>query len=68
MKNFKRCVEKQIEEALETLGVVAVSGPKFCGETTAYILFTKNKYALDTLQKIRLFFRFMGSCTRTKFL
>lgn len=54
MKYFKRYVEKQIEEALETSGVVVVAGPKFCGKTTTCELFAKSKYALDTLQKIRM--------------
>lgn len=54
MAYFKRYIEKQIKEALETSGVVVVAGPKFCGKTTTSELFAKSKYSLDTKQKIEL--------------
>ena len=54
MSYLKRYVEKQIQEALETSGVVVVAGPKFCGKTTTCELFAKSKYVLDTKQKIKM--------------
>ena len=54
MTYLYRYIEEQIKEALETSGVIVVAGPKFCGKTTTCELFSKSKYALDTLQKIRL--------------
>lgn len=54
MAYLKRYIEKQIEEALDTSGVVVVAGPKFCGKTTTCELFAKSKYSLDTKRKIQL--------------
>ena len=54
MSYLKRYIEQQIAEALETSGVVVVAGPKFCGKTTTCELFARSKYALDTLQKIKM--------------
>lgn len=54
MSYLKRYIEKQIQEALETSGVVVVAGPKFCGKTTTCELFAKSKYVLDTKAKINM--------------
>lgn len=54
MKYLKRYIEEQIRETLQTSGVIVVAGPKFCGKTTTCELFAKSKYALDTLQKIKM--------------
>lgn len=51
---LKRCIEGEIKEALETSGVVVVTGPKFCGKTTTSTLFSKSKYSLSTKKKIEL--------------
>ncbi len=53
-KYLKRYIEKEIEEALETSGVVVVAGPKFCGKTTTSELFAKSKFVLDTKSKIEM--------------
>ncbi len=47
MEYLKRYIEKDIELALETSGVVAVAGPKFCGKTEMSSRFAKSKIALD---------------------
>lgn len=49
---FKRYIEKEIQEALQTSGVVVVAGPKFCGKTTTSKLLSKSIYSLDTKKKI----------------
>lgn len=54
MNYLTRYIEKDIESALETSGVVVVAGPKFCGKTTTSRLFAKSEYALDTKEKIAL--------------
>ncbi len=54
MGYLKRYIEKEIEEALETSGVVVIAGPKFCGKTTTSKLFAKSSFSLDTKQKIEL--------------
>lgn len=54
MKYLHRYIEKEIEMALDSSGVVVVEGPKFCGKTTTSMLFAKSSYALDTKQKIEL--------------
>lgn len=51
---LERYIEKEIKEALETSGVVVVSGPKFCGKTTTSMLFAKSNYSLNTKRKIEL--------------
>lgn len=51
---FKRYIEENIAEMLETSGVVVVTGPKFCGKTTTCKLFAKSIYSLDNDEKIRL--------------
>lgn len=51
---LKRYIEKEIKDALETSGVVVISGPKFCGKTTTSKVFAKSMYALDTKKKIEL--------------
>ena len=55
MAYYKRFIEKQIEEAIDTSGAVVVAGPKFCGKTTTCKLFAKSIYALDTKQKIETY-------------
>ena len=45
---LKRYIEKEIEEALLTSGVVVVAGPKFCGKTTTSKLFAKSAFSLNT--------------------
>lgn len=52
MKYLKRYVEKDIELALKTSGVVIVEGPKFCGKTTTSKKFAKSVFALDSNEKI----------------
>lgn len=54
MAYLKRYIEKEIEEALDTSGVVVVAGPKWCGKTTTCARFAKSSYALDTKAKIEL--------------
>lgn len=49
-----RYIENEIKEALETSGVVVVTGPKFCGKTTTSKIFAKSDFSLDTKQKIEL--------------
>ena len=49
---YKRYIEKQIQELLDTTGVVVVAGPKFCGKTTTCKLFAKSEYSLSTKSKI----------------
>lgn len=51
---YKRYIEKQISESLETIGTVVVAGPKFCGKTTTCKLFAKSEYSLSTKAKIQL--------------
>lgn len=47
-KYLKRYIEKEIEEALLTSGVVVVVGPKFCGKTTTSKLFAKSSFSLNS--------------------
>ena len=54
MAYLSRYIEKEIEETLETSGVVVVSGPKWCGKSTTCARFAKSSYALDTKAKIEL--------------
>ncbi len=51
---LKRYIEKEIQDALETSGVVVITGPKFCGKTTTSTIFAKSEYSLDTKRKIEL--------------
>lgn len=51
---LRRYIEKEIQECIETSGVIVVAGPKFCGKSTTTELFAKSKYILDTKQKIEL--------------
>lgn len=51
---YKRYIEKQIQELLDTTGAVVVAGPKFCGKTTTCKLFAKSEYSLSTKSKIEL--------------
>lgn len=54
MNYLSRYIEKEIEIALKSSGVVVVEGPKFCGKTTTCKIYAKSSYALDTKQKIEL--------------
>ena len=55
MGNYlKRYIEKNLERALETSGVVVIAGPKFCGKTTTAKLFAESSYALITRNDILL--------------
>lgn len=54
MEYLKRYIEKDIEFALKTAGVVVVAGPKFCGKTTTCKQYAKSIYSLDTKKKIEL--------------
>ena len=54
MAYYKRYIERQIKEALDTSGAVVIAGPKFCGKTTTSRLFAKSEYDLDTKDKIEL--------------
>ena len=54
MAYLKRYIEKDIERALDSSGVVVVAGPKFCGKTTTCKRFAKSNYSLDTKSKIEL--------------
>lgn len=54
MAYLKRYIEKDIENALDSSGVVVVAGPKFCGKTTTCKRFAKSNYSLDTKSKIEL--------------
>lgn len=54
MKYLNRFIEKEIETALDTSGVVVVAGPKWCGKTETCKKYAKSKYALDTKTKIEL--------------
>lgn len=54
MKYLHRYIEKEIELALDSSGVVVVEGPKFCGKTTTSKIYSKSSYSLDTKQKIEL--------------
>ena len=47
-KYLKRYIEKEIENALLTSGVVVVAGPKFCGKTTTSKLFAKSSFSLNS--------------------
>jgi predicted AAA+ superfamily ATPase len=51
---FKRYLEKEIEEDLNTSGVAVVAGPKWCGKTTTSERYAKSEYAIDTKAKIKL--------------
>lgn len=51
---YKRLIEKNIKEALETSGVVVIEGPKFCGKSTTSKLFSKSDYILNSREKIQL--------------
>ena len=51
---YKRYIEKQIQELLDTTGAVVVAGPKFCGKTTTCKLFANSEYSLSTKSKIEL--------------
>lgn len=54
MEYLTRFIEKEIESALDTSGVVVVAGPKFCGKTETCKKYAKSKYSLDTKKKIEL--------------
>ena len=54
MEYLNRYIESQIEEALDTSGVVVVAGPKFCGKTTTCKRYAESVYSLDTKAKIQL--------------
>ena len=54
MAYLNRYIEREIQLALETSGVVVVAGPKFCGKTTTCKLFAKSDYSLNTKKKIEL--------------
>ena len=51
---LKRYIEEKIKESLEIIGVVVISGPKYCGKTTTSKLFAKTIYTLDTKSKIEI--------------
>lgn len=51
---LKRYIEKEIQECIETSGVVVVTGPKCCGKSTTTSLFAKSNYILDSKKKIEL--------------
>jgi len=51
---YKRYIEKQILESIDTIGAIVVAGPKFCGKTTTCKLFSKSEYTLGTKEKIEL--------------
>ncbi len=51
---LKRYIENKIKESLEIIGVVVISGPKYCGKTTTSKLFAKTIYTLDTKSKIEI--------------
>ena len=52
MEYLNRLIEKRIIDALDTSGVVVVTGPKFCGKTTTCKRFASSSYTLDTKSKI----------------
>lgn len=52
MEYLNRLIEKRIRDALDTSGVVVVTGPKFCGKTTTCKRFASSSYTLDTKSKI----------------
>ena len=54
MAYLNRYIEREIQLALETSGVVVVAGPKFCGKTTTCKRFAKSDYSLNTKKKIEL--------------
>lgn len=54
MEYLPRLIEKEIEIALKTSGVVVVTGPKCCGKTETCKKYAKSKYVLDTKNKIEL--------------
>lgn len=54
MKYLERYIEKEIEAALETSGVVVVAGPKFCGKTETCKRYAKSIYTLDIKSKIEI--------------
>lgn len=54
MSYYPRLIEKKIDSALKSTGVVVVAGPKFCGKTTTAKVFSKSFYSLDTKEKIEL--------------
>jgi len=54
MEYLNRYVEKDIEDALNTSGVVVVTGPKFCGKTTTCKKYAKSTYSIDTKSKVEL--------------
>lgn len=54
MEYLTRYVEQDIEDALNTSGVVVVTGPKFCGKTTTCKKYAKSTYSIDTKSKVEL--------------
>ncbi len=54
MEYLTRYIEKEIESALETSGVVVVAGPKWCGKTETCKKYAKSSYSLDSKKKIEL--------------
>ena len=54
MSYYPRLIEKKIDLALKSSGVVVIAGPKFCGKTTTSKVFSKSFYSLDTKAKIEL--------------
>lgn len=54
MDYLNRLIENEIEEALDTSGVVVVAGPKWCGKTETCKKFAKSLYALDTKHNIEM--------------
>lgn len=53
-KYLTRYIEKQINEALQSSGVVVVAGPKFCGKTTTSKLFAKSAFSLISKSDIQI--------------
>ena len=54
MEYLNRLIEKEIELALKTSGVVVITGPKLCGKTETSKRFCKSSYSLETKSKINL--------------
>lgn len=54
MNYLHRYVEKNIEKALKTSGVVVLAGPKWCGKTETCRKYARSEYCLDTKKKIQL--------------
>ena len=50
----KRLAEKMLEDNLNSIGCVVVSGPKFCGKSTMCERYAKSVYSLKTTNSINL--------------